>query len=225
MFERYAIFYTPPEGPLADFGARWLGWDNAKGRKLAHPYADGLDVAAITATPRQYGIHGTLKAPFHLAQGLTQDDLLHGVQDFARNHAAVRIAEMDLAHHHGFVGLRPVGENPALGTLASDIVRKLDTYRAPLSEAYIARRRRAGLTPKLDAQMLEWGYPYIFDDFHFHLTLSGQLPVAQAAQVIDALSTPIARALPAALDIEAITLMGEDADGMFHQIHRATLSG
>jgi hypothetical protein len=26
-YARFAIYYVPPEGPLADFGAKWLGWD------------------------------------------------------------------------------------------------------------------------------------------------------------------------------------------------------
>ena len=73
--------------------------------------------------------------------------------------------------------------------------------------------------------MLVWGYPYIFDDFHFHMTLSGRVNEDAAENIIAALSPQISPLLPATFLIDAITLMGEDTDGMFHQIHRYALSG
>jgi len=70
-----------------------------------------------------------------------------------------------------------------------------------------------------------WGYPFIFEDFHFHLTLTGRLPERSAAQVIAALEPALAQVMPARISIDAITLMGEDAEGIFHQIHRYALIG
>ena len=67
-FDRYAIYFTP-QGSLAEAGAAWLGWDLARGRTVAHPDVAGLDVAALTETPRKYGLHATIKPPFVLAEG------------------------------------------------------------------------------------------------------------------------------------------------------------
>ena len=54
-FARYAVYYTPEPGPLADFGAAWLGWDIATGAEVAHPDLPGLPrpVTELTATPRK----------------------------------------------------------------------------------------------------------------------------------------------------------------------------
>ncbi|WP_322892787.1 MULTISPECIES: DUF1045 domain-containing protein [unclassified Yoonia] len=224
MFERFAIFYTPT-GALADFGAAWLGWDNASGRFVPHPDVPGVDVATVTATPRKYGIHGTLKAPFRLSADTGPVKLQQAVADFAKRHAAVAIGHLQLAHHHGFVALRPAGDPPALRDLASAIVTELDEHRAPLTDADVARRRQAPLTLRQDRQMLDWGYPYIFDDFHFHLTLSGSLPEAEGARVVATLQPMLDPIIAEPWLIDGVTLMGQDAAGMFHQIHRYALTG
>ena len=223
MFERYAIFYTPPAGVLAEFGALWLGWDSATGRTVAHPDVAGLDVASITATPRKYGLHGTLKAPFRLAGSL--DALQDTAASFALRQAPVPLHKMTLRHDSGFVALRPMGDVTALNRFASDIVRAFDPHRAPLTDADIVRRRKANLNPRQDQQMLDWGYPFIFEDFHFHLTLSGRLDAQAGAEVITALHPILPPLVPDPMRIEAITLMGEDSNGMFHQLHHYALTG
>ena len=223
MFERYAIFYTPPAGMLAEFGALWLGWDSATGKPVAQPDVAGLDVSAITATPRKYGLHGTLKAPFRLAGSL--EALQDTAATFAGAQSPVPLHQMTLRHDHGFVALRPMGDVTALTAFAADIVRAFDPHRAPLSEADIARRRKSPLSPRQDRQMLDWGYPFIFDDFHFHLTLSGRLNAQAGAEVITALDPLLTPLVPDPMRIEAITLMGEDSNGMFHQLHHYALTG
>ena len=225
MFKRYAIFHTPPQGALADFGARWLGWDNVRGKAVAQPQITDVDVSRITATPRKYGMHGTLKAPFRLADGLGQNDLIKAVAGFAASHPPVTLQALALRHQYRFVGLRPVGETDVFGALAADIVRDLDGLRAPMSEAEIARRRAARLSPRQDRQMLDWGYPFIFEDFNFHLTLTGTISPQEGAEVIAALEPLVMPLLPAPYPIDAITLMGEDSEGMFHQIERFALTG
>ncbi|KEJ87898.1 DUF1045 domain-containing protein [Sulfitobacter donghicola] len=224
MFERYAIFFTPT-GALADFGARWLGWDSAAGCAVPMPAFEGLDVAAITKTPRKYGLHGTLKAPFHLDASTSADALHRAAVDFAAVHAPFGIGEMELRHENGFVALRPQGDLVPLRDFATAIVKAFDPFSAPLSAADIARRRKSRLTPRQDQQMLVWGYPFIFEDFHFHLTLSGRLPEATANQVIAALTPEMSRSAETPFRIDAITVMGQDGDGMFHQLHRYALSG
>ncbi|WP_417260694.1 DUF1045 domain-containing protein [Celeribacter sp.] len=224
MFERYAIFYTPT-GALADFGARWLGWDSAQGCAMPHPESVGTNVADITQTPRKYGLHGTLKAPFHLAKGCDLTQLREAVVTFAAGQAAFDIGALDLRYESGFVALRPRHSYIDLQDFAAATVKAFDAFRAPLPEADIARRRAAKLTIRQDQQMLEWGYPFIFDDFHFHLTLTGRLPADTAAQVISALAPHLEGIVPTPFVIDAITLMGQDAAGMFHQIHRYALTG
>ena len=224
MFKRYAIFYTP-EGALADWGAAWLGWDSRTGSAPCRYKLPDVDVVRVTQTPRKYGLHGTLKAPFALVSGVHQKVLEEAAARFARQHAAFDAGPFALRYENGFVALRPLHDPANLRNFAAAAVRDFDHLRAPLSEDYIARRRRARLSPRQDQQMLVWGYPYIFDDFHFHMTLSGRVNEDAAENIIAALSPQISPLLPATFLIDAITLMGEDTDGMFHQIHRYALSG
>jgi len=224
MFERYAIFYTPT-GPLADFGAQWLGWDSAYGRPVVQPEIAGIDVPTITQTARKYGLHGTLKAPFKLAEGCDLAQLQDVATTFATGQPAFEIGALTLRHDSGFVALRPRSQQIRLRDFAAVAVKAFDGFRAALTDVDIARRREANLTARQDQQMLDWGYPFIFDDFHFHLTLSGFMEAGEAAQVIDALSPRLESIVPTPFVIDGITLMGQDDRGMFHQIHRYTLTG
>jgi hypothetical protein len=224
MFERYAIFYTPT-GPLADFGAQWLGWDSAHGRPVVQPEIAGIDVPTITQTARKYGLHGTLKAPFKLAEGCGLAQLQDVATTFATGQPAFEIGALTLRHDSGFVALRPRSQQIGLRDFAAVAVKAFDGFRAALTDVDIARRREANLTARQDQQMLDWGYPFIFDDFHFHLTLSGFMEAGEAAQVIDALSPRLESIVPTPFVIDGITLMGQDDRGMFHQIHRYTLTG
>jgi hypothetical protein len=224
MFERYAIFYTPT-GALADFGAQWLGWDSAHGRPVVQPEIAGIDVPTITQTARKYGLHGTLKAPFKLAEGCDLAQLQDVATTFATGQPAFEIGALTLRHDSGFVALRPRSQQIGLRDFAAVAVKAFDGFRAALTDVDIARRREANLTARQDQQMLDWGYPFIFDDFHFHLTLSGFMEAGEAAQVIDALSPRLESIVPTPFVIDGITLMGQDDRGMFHQIHRYTLTG
>ena len=224
MFERYAIFYTPPPGPFADFGAFWLGWDSLKCCSVAHPELAEIDVAALTEAPRKYGFHATFKAPFRPNDTVDETSLVEVVESYAAHHAPVSIEQLVLRYDNGFLALRHLGDTQKLNSLAADIVRELDIFRAPLNVTEIAQRRRTDLSSRQDAQMLEWGYPFIFEDFHFHMTLSGSIDHETAKQIMPTLEVLIDPVKPAKFVIDAITLMGQDTDGLFHQVHRAPLS-
>ncbi|KIN60545.1 putative xylose isomerase [Sulfitobacter noctilucae] len=224
MFKRYAVFYTPI-GPLASFGAAWLGWDSATGAFVAHPEVPDIDVAAVTARPRKYGCHATLVAPFRPAPTTDLTQIEQSAEAFAACHAPAPIGKLALRHDHGFLALRPVTQSAALSNLAAELVQAFNLLRAPLTAEDITRRRRARLSARQDQQMLDWGYPFVFDDFHFHITLSGRIAGAAADGVLDALEPRLLPLLEHDYAVEAITLMGEDEAGMFHQIKRFALRG
>ena len=109
--------------------------------------------------------------------------------------------------------------------LAARVVQDLAPFRAPATEAELAKRRAARLTPAQDAHLVRWGYPYVLDQFRFHLTLSGKLDPDTAAQAEAAVAPMLDEIDLAPYQITGLTLLGEDADGMFHQIQRYTLTG
>lgn len=225
MFTRFAIYYTPEPGtPLSDFGAQWLGWDSAKGVACAHPQAD-VDVAQITETPRKYGFHGTMKPPFRLAEGHTAQALCDALEALCADAAPVALEALTLARLGRFLALVPAGDAARLAALAGRTVQELDPFRAPPGGAELAKRRARPLTPAQEAHLQQWGYPYVLDQFRFHMTLTGPLDTSQADQAEAALAAPLAALDLAPYVIDALTLLGEDDTGKFHQIHRYALTG
>lgn len=226
-YERYGVYYLPHEDALADFGAAWLGWDIARGRATAHPDVPGLpaDISALTETPRHYGFHATLKPPFYLAEGTDADALDAAIAGLCRGLPPVQSDGLELARLAGFVALVPSGQDTWINALAADVVRGLDEFRAPPSEAELARRRKSRLSDRQAANLAAWGYPYVMDDFRFHMTLTGRLSDPDGAAVVDALAPRLAPLLPAPFRIEHLALVGEDDAQRFHLIHRYALEG
>lgn len=226
-FKRYAIYYTPDPGPLAGFGAAWLGWDPVTGQELLAPDIPDLPhpVRDLTATPRKYGFHATLKPPFHLAEGETQDTLAEAVARFAATRHAAEAPGLRLAALGRFLALVPAGDDTAINALAGEIVAGFDRFRAAPSEDELARRRAKGLTAPQEANLVMWGYPYVMEEFRFHMTLTGALPPEDAAATHAALAPVVAPLLPAPFRLSSLTLMGEDTEGRFREITRFPLAG
>lgn len=178
MTARYAIYYAPrADSALWTKACAWLGYDAWTGETLERPVLTGLtdlDLDALTADPRGYGFHATLKAPFELAGDRSEAELLAAAEQGAARLTPfeVPISPDALGRFLAFRLQQPSPEMQALHTLS---VRDFDLFRAPLSAADLARRRKAPLTPEQDARLLEWGYPYIFEDFRFHMTLTGAI--------------------------------------------------
>jgi putative phosphonate metabolism protein len=225
-FTRYAIYFAPPHGAdWSRFGASWLGWDMETGAEVTHPDVPGLDVAAITATPRKYGLHATMKPPMRLAEGSSLADLEAACATLAATQAPVTLERLQLARLGRFLALRPLGDESALNAVASACVTELDAFRAPAPEAELARRRGTGLSPEQDKNLVTWGYPYVLDQFRFHITLTGKLPKPDLPAVEEALQAHLIPLLPAPFVINDLSLMGEDGEGRFHLIHRYALTG
>lgn len=225
MFKRYAIYFTPPQGALAEFGARWLGWDCLTGQLLDHPVIDGVDVKTLTRRAQKYGFHGTLKAPFRLADPHTETDLCDAARDLATHLSPVRLDGLHVVHENGFIALRPTQASSELTAFATRIVKELDAFRAPLTQDDLVRRRKARLSLRQDQQLVDWGYPFIFDDFNFHITLSGHVDPDAATTAINALVPLITPHLTSPFMIDAITVAGEDTNGMFHAVQRYPVGG
>lgn len=223
MMKRYAIYYAPDPGGFADAAAGWLGWDAVAGRVVGQPVLP-VPLADWTAEPRRYGFHGTLKPPFRLADGVALDDLLETLAVLAQALPVVEMDGLDLVTLDRFLALVPRGDATALGDLAADVVDRLDRFRAPLSEAELARRRPESLTARQRDLLSRYGYPYVMDEFRFHLTLSGPLKAADLAMLHPLAMAHFAPHLPQPFRVTALSLFGEDEAG-FHLLHRYALTG
>lgn len=226
-FKRYAVYVTPEPGPLAEFGAAWLGWDCTTGRSVDHLTVPGLPIplSEITETPRKYGLHATMKPPFRLVHGQSEAALVTAFETFCSTTAPVTLAGLDLACLGRFLALVPEGDETALRCLAAEALQAFEPFRAPLTEAELAHRRAGGLSPEHDALLVQWGYPYVMQAFRFHITLSGKLPRAEARRTQAVLAPLLEPLLPRPFAIAALSLMGEDESGRFHLIRRDALCG
>ncbi len=221
-FQRYAIYYVPDETSLAEFGANWLGWDISTGKTVErHPDAPDPE---IVATPRKYGFHSTLKPPFQLALGRHVDDLAADLSSFCGRTAPVNMGGLRLSRIGHFLALIPDGDTKDLNELAFSVVRTFDPYRRPAEEAELQRRRSAGLSEAQEKNLLTWGYPYVGQEFRFHLTLTGKLDPQALAETVRVLEDRLPE-LPPRFDMTSIALVGEDASGQFRMIHRYALTG
>lgn len=175
---RYAIYHAPdPVSAFWQRAAEWLGRDAASGAVLAQPAIPGLSAErfhALTADPRHYGFHATLKAPFRLAPGQDEAALRDALAAFARTQVAFE-AGLSPAALGRFLAFRPSTPSPAIDALHAAALAAFEPFRAPLSDGDLVRRRRAGLSPEQDQLLVTWGYPYVLDHFRFHLTLTGSL--------------------------------------------------
>jgi hypothetical protein len=175
---RYAIYAAPdPQTDLWHRASTWLGRDAATGEAVEQPAIAGIaraDFAALTADPRHYGFHGTLKAPFRLAKAKSEAELVAGLDQFAATQAAFD-ATLEPASLGRFVAFRPVGEVPEIQAFHEASLREFEPFRTPLLPADLERRRKAGLSEEQDRLLLDWGYPYVLQHFRFHMTLTGSV--------------------------------------------------
>ena len=178
MQQRVAVYYAPhPDDKLFATSSCWLGRDPVSDMPAPQPDLPGID--EVTAEPRLYGFHATLKPPFRLAQGRNWDELLAAARALADRLAPFELPPLRVSDVHGFLALRESEPSAALQALADACVADLDPFRAPPSDAELARRRRNGLTPRQEAMLTRWGYPYVFDTWFFHMTLTRRLTAAE----------------------------------------------
>ena len=134
------------------------------------------ELRALTEAPRQYGFHGTFKAPFRLADGADVQHLHAALSTFARRQASFALRGLRLRAIGEFLALVPSEDSPPLSRLAEACVTEFDAFRAPPEPADLAKRHAAGLTPRQTELLARWGYPYVMDEFRFHLTLTASIP-------------------------------------------------
>ncbi|WP_336486988.1 DUF1045 domain-containing protein [Methylobacterium nigriterrae] len=212
---RYALYFTPaPGSALARFGAGVLG----DGPPPDCVVAAGAALAAVTAEPRTYGFHATLKAPMRLAAGIGEDALVRACAALTEHRRPLPAGRLQVALLGSFVALVPEAPVPDVDLFAAECVAALDVLRAPLTEAERARRRPDRLDPRGRALLDRWGYPHVFEAFRFHMTLTGSL----AAEERELWLARMARAYDAeaSVVIDAVTVMRQEGGEPFRILQR-----
>lgn len=213
-YPRYAIYYAPERGSRLDrFGAHLLGYDAFGGDDLPFPkeLIDAVpDWRELTIDPRKYGFHATLKAPFSLAPGRTEAELAAACARFAVTPRVIPIIKPVISSIDGFCAVVPAEPCSELMRLAADCVREFDGFRAPLTDADRARRKPAELTPVQRGHLDRWGYPYVMEEFRFHMTLTGRLGHERRQALLTLLQARFSTIGLATLAIDRIALFRQD---------------
>jgi putative phosphonate metabolism protein len=222
---RVAVYYAPrPDDALSVAGAAWLGRDPTGDTRVPQP--DVAGIVEVTAEPRLYGFHATLKPPMRLAEGCQWADVLEAARALADRTAAFDLPRLAVQDLHGFLALRETIPCAPLQALADVCVERLDSFRAPPSEAELARRRRAGLSTEQDAMLVRWGYPYVFASWFFHMTLTRRLTADEKARLQPAAEAYFADALSASRRVSDICLFTQTTlDAPFVIAERLELRG
>ena len=217
MTTRYAVYFAPAEATLLwQAGCRWLGRDPRSGAELLQPDVEDWPaerIAQVTASPRMYGFHATLKPPFRLAEGHTPEQLGTAVQRLAARLQAFAVPQLSVASLDDFLALQPSAYDAKLGALADACVTELDSFRRPPSPEELSHRRAARFSPRQGELLAQFGYPYVLDQFRFHMTLTERLPRADANLLGPWLRDYLAAALAMPLRCEDLCLFVQDGPG------------
>lgn len=225
---RVAIYAAPGSlatdasgAALRERAESWLG-RSALGAPLEPAAPAGwtrTDVDGITVDARRYGFHATLKAPFRLAEGRTLEALEREIDAFAADRPPLEVPELTLARLGHFFALVPGAPAEPLYALAAEIVQTFDPYRAAPSEAELARRNPAGMTARQRELFERWGYPYVLDEFRFHLTLTDLIAPERQAEVAGVLAEWFADSIGRSIRLDCIALFTESEPGAPFELH------
>jgi hypothetical protein len=226
---RYAIYFVPPPSSrLYRYGSAILGYDCYTGNDVPFPGSFGggaVNWNELTATPRRYGFHATLKAPFFLAPSCTEPQLVNALQNFAGLGHAVHGFNPALREIEDFIAAVPQQPEASLNALAASCTTIFDAYRAPMSPQERARRLASGLSQSQIQNLDRWGYPYVLAEFRFHMTLTGAVPQRRKQVVLAALRDGLHHMkVEPSITIERLALMKQDTpDAPFRVLDEAVL--
>ena len=172
---RYALYFVPGEPTeFHELGARWLGRDAYSSKRLASPPCRRVSEETfleLTSKPRRYGFHATMRAPFELLDGSTETDLARALHELCTSFSPFEISVSPQIKNNNLV-LQLDDPSELMDLLHRKCLQSVEAFRAVPSPAYLARRRRANLSANQDKLLLKWGYPYVLDEFDWHMTLS-----------------------------------------------------
>ena len=213
---RAAIYVLPaPDSDLGRAGALWLGRDAFTGRatRAQDPSRDPW-----LSDPARYGFHATLKAPFRLKDEASLPAIAARLGTFCAGRPPPVIRSLALARLGAFFALGPAEPEPAVASLEADALDAFEPFRAPLTEAELAARRPDRLSPRQLAHLHRWGYPFVLDEFRFHMTLTNALG-EDAERFGRDLRAHFAAVLGRPLPLDGLGLCIEPAPGAPFRVH------
>ncbi|MDR1035637.1 MAG: DUF1045 domain-containing protein [Deltaproteobacteria bacterium] len=230
MSERYSIYHVPdPLSEACRLGSAALGRSIRSGKALPPPWpaSRGGDFPPHPAAAAVYGFHATLVAPFRspAAAGTLADAL----DSAAAGLDAASTGPLELVLlPPGFPALVPRELPGTLADLGETLVRAFSGLRHPPVPEEISRREP--LTPRQRELAGIWGYPFVLDEFRYHLTLGdrlrdpGEPPDPRTLNLMDFVSARLGGAEARGLAVDALCLCRQSRAGTpFDIVHVSRL--
>jgi hypothetical protein len=216
---RAALYWAPAlNDPLWDLGCAWLGRDAETGATCPQPPIDGI--SGFTAEPAQYGFHATLRPPLRVATGW--DEFRAVAANIARATRPFALPPLEIAVIGGFLALRETMPCQPLQDFADRCVELTNAHRLQPSASELQRRRAAGLSPRQESNLQRWGYPYVMQDWFFHLTLTHKLSLSEQQTLLPHAQRHFAMALKSPRLVESLCIFTQ-LDGPFLIAERFSL--
>jgi hypothetical protein len=203
---RAALYWVPAlDDPLYQAGVAWLGRDAETAAQVTQPAIAGI--AELTADPRRYGLHATLRPPMRLATGW--EEFRAAAQAIASVSRRFFLPPLELCDLGGFIALRSVAPSAPLRALADRCVTGTERHRLRPDAAELARRRAADLSARQDSLLEAYGYPYVLDEWVFHVTLTRRLDGPEMARMMPCAAAHFAPVLALARAVEDVAICTE----------------
>lgn len=210
---RYAIYFVPATNhSLWELGNLWLGRNPETGGIFIQPCVSGCspdEIKAVTIAPRRYGLHATIKPPFQLARGHDEAELIVRLKEFCAIRQSFELPHFEVATLDDFIALKLIQPNYKINELADACVAEFDNFRSPPDENELARRKPETLSDSGRANLARWGYPHVFEDFRFHITLTQSTTPDQRVRLLPWLADYFATALVHPCRVDGLALYVE----------------
>lgn len=213
---RLAIYFAPEEDAgLTRLACSWLGRDAFRDCAVSASL-NGFSREtwrAATSDPRLYGFHATLKPPFRLASHRREEELKESLRDFAASRDSFDAPPLRVGALSSFLALVLSEPCPAFSDLAAACVTEFDEFRSAPGEQELARRRRAKLNPVQLEHLARWGYPYVMEEWRFHMTLTSSLDPQTLAAMQPHLESLFAPYCQEPLRVDSLCLFEQPGEG------------
>ena len=220
---RYAIGFTPSVcDPLTYAAADWLGRNPYSDALCEQPHVAGFstgEFAYLTAAPRRFGFHGVLRPLFHLAEGMSEADLLYALMRFTSELSPVSAGRLTVQLKESCFMLAPAIASAEVNALAAAILQRFEPFRAMLSDDEIERRDPDRLTAVQFANLHRWGDPFVLDEYQFHMTVTGPVPAPSQLRMATALQAFFEPFCFTSLEINSLALFVEPGAGAPMRVH------
>lgn len=222
---RCAIIFVPPaDNALTQAASAWLRRDVYTGAALSSS-VEGLierDHAFVTAIPRRYGLHAIMKPIFSLAPGRPLAELDRQLKSFCSRLESVTV-DLHLAAMDGCFCLALARRNADLDMLAARVVAEFDGFRANVPLEPLGEREQPALTGRQISNLMNWGAPFVFDQFRFSLALTGPVDRRERQHVEHVLRRFLGPLIETTVSVDQLCVVVEPeplAPFIIHSVHR-----